>query len=46
MDHYIVNDRIGNDLGLGVSPFNNSVIYFVIAPQKLFGVLSRFDVLP
>lgn len=30
MDHYIVNDRIGNDLGLGVSPFNNSVIHCVI----------------
>lgn len=46
MDHYIVNDRIGNDLGLGVSPFNNSVIHCVIVPIKLFGVTSRFDVLP
>lgn len=46
MDLYIVNGRIGNDLGLCVSPFITSVIYSVVVSQKLFGLISSFDVLP
>jgi hypothetical protein len=41
-----VNGSIGNDLEVGATTCKNSVIDCVIVSPELFGVISKFDVLP